>query len=234
MSVVSTAGNALDPAAVEAWLAELGLAPLERVDREGVTSWDLILDGRRRADLRITLILDPAFALLAWAHFAPQIGDSFRKSYRQLLRWNDEYPFLKFSLSEDERLVLAAKIPAAVADADALGLALARILAASDRVLARSRAWLRGGAWREALDEGEPSRGAALLDRFHDALGELDVAVPGEDDETEAPPRRGLRRLFRRQAPTPTPPSPPSSPTQPTPASSSTAAPDSAPSGAPR
>ena len=30
---------------VEAWLAELGLEPLERADREGVTSWDLVLDG---------------------------------------------------------------------------------------------------------------------------------------------------------------------------------------------
>jgi hypothetical protein len=225
MSVVSTAGYALDPAAVEAWLTELGLEPLERVDREGVTSWDLVLDGRRRADLRITLILDPSFALLAWAHFAPQIGDSFRKSYRQLLRWNDEYPFLKFSLSEDERLVLAAEIAAAHADADALGLALARILAVSDRVLARSRAWLRGGGgvWREALHEGEPSRGAALLDRYHDTLGELDVAVPGEDEEPVVP-KRGLRRLLGRGRPAPTtPPTPPPTPS-----------PTAAPTGSPR
>ena len=33
--------------------------PIERAEREGVTSWDLLLDGRRRYDLRITLILDP-------------------------------------------------------------------------------------------------------------------------------------------------------------------------------
>ena len=41
--------SACAPADVEAWLAELGLEPLERADREGVTSWDLVLDGRRRA-----------------------------------------------------------------------------------------------------------------------------------------------------------------------------------------
>ena len=86
-------------------------SPLERADREGVSSWDLVLDGRSRADLRITLILDPSLALLCWAHFAPPIGDAFRKSYRQFLRWNDEYPFLKFSLAEDERPVLAVEIP---------------------------------------------------------------------------------------------------------------------------
>ena len=205
MSNARPAGRALRPAAVEAWLDELGLQPLERVDREGVSSWDLVLDGRKRADLRITLILDGSFALLCWAHFAPQIGDSFRKSYRQLLRWNDEYPFLKFSLSEDERPVLAVELPVEQADRDALGLAIARILAVSDRVLARSRPWLRGGAWRERLGPGEASRGAALLDRYHDALGELDVAVPGEDDEGTPRRRAGLRGLFgggRRTDPT--------------------------------
>ena len=72
--------SACAPADVEAWLAELGLAPLERADRESVTSWDLLLDGRRRARLRVTLILDPALALICWAHLAPPINDSFRRS----------------------------------------------------------------------------------------------------------------------------------------------------------
>ena len=83
MSIAPRA-SACAPADVEAWLAELGLDPLERADREGVTSWDLRLDGTRRAALRVTLILDPALALICWAHYAPPIGDAFRKSYRQL------------------------------------------------------------------------------------------------------------------------------------------------------
>jgi hypothetical protein len=198
MSIAPPAGGAHRPAEIEAWLHGLGIEPLERADREGVTSWDLALDGRRRADLRITLILDPGFALLAWAHFAPPIGDSFRKSFRQLLRWNDEYPFVKFSLADDDRPVLAVELPIAAADEHALGLALARILAVADRVLPRSRGWLQSGRWRESLD-GEPSRGEALLDRFHADLGELDVPQPGED---EPPPARrsGLRRLLGRGA----------------------------------
>ena len=71
--------------------------PLERADRDGITSWDLVLDGRRRFDLRVTVILDPSLALICWAHYAPPISDMFRKSYRRLLRWNDEFPFAKFS-----------------------------------------------------------------------------------------------------------------------------------------
>src|SRR5829696_211381 len=111
------------PADVEAWFAELGLDPLERADRSSVTSWDLVLDGRRRFDLRVTVILDPTLGLICWAHYAPPIGDLYRKSYRKLLRWNDEFPFAKFSLAEDERPILAAELPVRSVSRDELGLA---------------------------------------------------------------------------------------------------------------
>ena len=61
---------------------ELGLTPTERADREGIASWDLVLDGRRRFDLRVTVILDPALGVICWAQYAPPISDMFRKSYR--------------------------------------------------------------------------------------------------------------------------------------------------------
>ena len=99
------------PADVEAWLADMGVEPLERADRDSVTSWDLVLDGRRRFDLSVTLILDPSLGLICWAHYAPPINDMFRKSYRRLLRWNDEFPFAKFSIGEDERPLLAVELP---------------------------------------------------------------------------------------------------------------------------
>jgi Putative bacterial sensory transduction regulator len=166
--------SACAPADVEAWLADLGLVPLERADREGVTSWDLVLDGRRRAALRITLILDPSLALICWAHFAPPINDSFRRSYRKLLRWNDELPFVKFSIGEDERPLLVAEIPVAAADRDALGAALARELAVADRFHGESAEWLKAGGWSTALvAERAAGPGATLLGRYADALGEL-------------------------------------------------------------
>ena len=109
---------AVRPADVERWLAELGLEPVERADRDGIASWDLVLDGRRRFDLRVTVILDPdARASSCWAHYAPPISDMFRKSYRKLLRWNDEFPFAKFSVGEDERPLLAVELPIAAVDA---------------------------------------------------------------------------------------------------------------------
>jgi hypothetical protein len=157
---------------VESWLAELGLTAVERADREGITSWDLVLDGRRRFDIPITLILDPSVALIAWVHFAPPIGDSFRKSYRQLLRWNDEFPFAKFSLAEDGRPVLATELPVRSVDADELGLTIARLLAICDQLLEAAAGWIWIGG-RIPSTNGRTSRGAPLLDRYADRLGEL-------------------------------------------------------------
>ena len=110
MSSAETGAPSVRPADVEGWFAELGLAPTERADRDGIASWDLVLDGRRRFDLRVTIILDPTLAIICWAHYAPPISDMFRKSYRRLLRWNDEFPFAKFSVADDERPLLAVEI----------------------------------------------------------------------------------------------------------------------------
>jgi hypothetical protein len=160
------------PVAVEGWLAELDLGPAERVERDSVASWDLRLDGRRRFDLRVTVILDPATAALVWLHLAPPIGDSFRISYRRLLRWNDEFPFVKFGLTEDDRPVLTAEIPVERLDRDELGLAVARVLAISDLLLEETAPWVWVGG-RVPDWSGRVSRQVGLFARYADRLGEL-------------------------------------------------------------
>src|SRR6476620_4394549 len=160
------------PADVEGWFSELGLTPTERADRDGITSWDLVLDGRRRFDLRVTVILDPALAIICWAHYAPPISDMFRKSYRKLLRWNDEYPFAKFWVGEDDRPLRAVELPINGVDVDGLGLAIARILGIADRLLDESRDWLwLGGRMPDMGDR--VSANEAFLDRFEARLPEL-------------------------------------------------------------
>jgi hypothetical protein len=170
-------GGSVRPSDVERWLAELGLEPTERADRDGVAAWDLRLDGRRRFDLPVTIILDPSLALICWVHFAPPIGDAFRKSYRKLLRWNDEYPFVKFSVAEDERPVLASEIPIARATLDELGLALARSLAIADQLLEESAGWLWIGG-RIPDTTGRVGRNPGLLERYAGRLGELGELAP--------------------------------------------------------
>ena len=162
----------VQPADVEDWFRDLGLEPRERADREGITSWDLILDGRRRFDIRVTVILDPTLGIICWAHFAPPISDMFRKSYRKLLRWNDEFPFAKFSISEDERPIIAVELPIEVASADQLGLSIVRILGIADRLLDESKGWIWLGG--RVPDYGDRiSANAALLERFEARLPEL-------------------------------------------------------------
>lgn len=179
MSVAPRASARCAPADVESWLTELGLAPLERAEREGLVSWDLLLDGVRRAALRVTVILDPSLALIAWAHFAPPISDGFRRSYRLLLRWNDELPFVKFSIGEDERPLLTVELPVAHADRDALGLALARLVAVADRLHAEATPWLEAGGWPVG-GTGTRPEGVGLLRRYAAELVEL--AVPAGED----------------------------------------------------
>jgi len=161
---------------IDAWLGDLGLTPVERAERETVTSWDLLLDGRRRRGLWVTLILDPAVALVAWVHFAPPMSDAFRKTYRQLLRWNDELPFAKFALSEDERPILTAEVPALSLTRDEVGLLVARVLAICDLVhepaLALMGELRRRDSALAAGGEADPA-GVALLERYAAQLGEL-------------------------------------------------------------
>ncbi|MEW5991379.1 MAG: YbjN domain-containing protein [Chloroflexota bacterium] len=158
---------------VEAWLVELGVAPGPRVERDGVTAWDVVLDGRRRRDLRTTLILEPALGLIAWAHLAPPIGDGLRGAYRTLLRWNDEFPLAKFSIADDGRPILAVELPARWLDVEELGLALARVVGIADRLFDETREWLWIGGRVPAGYADRADRTAGLRERFGPCLPEL-------------------------------------------------------------
>jgi hypothetical protein len=163
----------VSPSTVAGWLRGLGLEPMAMVEREGITAWDVALDGRRRRDLRATLILDPGIGVIVWAHLAPPLGDGLRKAYRTLLRWNDEFPLAKFSVADDGRPILAVEIPSRWLSADELGLALARVALIADAIFEETRGWLWiGGRVPDGYD-GRPVRTAALLDRFSGQLAEL-------------------------------------------------------------
>ncbi len=157
---------------VEGWLGELGLTPLESAEREGVASWDLILDGRRRFGVPFTVILDPSIGLVVWVQYAPPLADSLRKVYRQLLRWNDELPFVKFAVGEDDQPVLSDEVAAANLTRDTLGLTLARLLAVCDLLYADSSKWVDRIVKR---DVAASDAGARLLDRYAGQLGDLVV-----------------------------------------------------------
>jgi hypothetical protein len=169
----------VSPSTVEGWLRELGLETTATVERDGITAWDMALDGRRRRDLRATLIVDPAVGAIVWAHLAPPLGDGLRKAYRSLLRWNDEFPLAKFSVADDGRPILAVEIPNRWLGADELGLALTRVALIADAIFDETKGWLWIGGRVPDGYESRPVRTAALLDRFSGDLGELGELVGG-------------------------------------------------------
>jgi len=174
-AIEAAAGAAapIQPATIEAWLGELGLIPGARAERAGIVAWDIALDGRRRRDLRTTLILDPAIGAIVWAHLAPPIGDGLRKSYRMLLRWNEDFPLAKFSVADDGRPILAVEVPARWLSLDELGLALARVVLVADQVFDETRGWLWIGGRAPDDYAARPIRNQGLIDRFGPRLGEL-------------------------------------------------------------
>ena len=121
----------------------------------------------------MTLILDPAIGAIAWAHLAPPLLDGLRRAYRTLLRWNDEFPLVKFSVADDGRPIAAVEIPSRWLDMDELGLALARVAGVADRVFEETRGWLWiGGRVPDGYAE-RPIRNESLLARYAGRLGEL-------------------------------------------------------------
>jgi hypothetical protein len=119
----------------------------------------------------MTLILAPEIGLVAWVHYAPALGDGFRKTYRQLLQWNDELPFVKFALSAAEDIVLSAEVPTTDLDADAVGRTVARLLAVCDLLLDESARFL-GAAGHSPDPPGVPAP-SPLLARYATDLAEL-------------------------------------------------------------
>ncbi len=89
-----------------------------------------------------------------------------------MLRWNDELPFVKFALTDDDRPVLTVEIPLDRLDRDELGVAVARVLLVCDLLLEEVAGW----AWvagRIPDWSGRTSRQSGLFARYADRLGEL-------------------------------------------------------------
>ena len=127
----------------------------------------------------VTVILDPAVGAFVWLHMAPPIGDGLRKSYRKLLRWNDEFPFVKFSLAADARPIATVEIPPDRLDRDALGVGIVRLLAVCDVLLEETAAWIWVGG-RMPDQRARVGRHGGLFARYADQLGELGLTGVAE------------------------------------------------------
>lgn len=151
-------------------------------------SRDLVLDGTRRFDLRITVAWVAGVGVFLWAYYGPEAMDLSRRVYHHMLRANFDYPFVKFALTDDQRPMLMTELPTMAFDRDELGRGLVRLVTVADRLLEETAAAV---ADRGILPDwsGREGRNAQLLAAYGPAVV---TTMPEWQPPFPRPPRRGL------------------------------------------
>ena len=179
---------------LDRWLSGLGLEVVDRRDdATGLSvSRDVILDGNRRFDMRVTVAWVADIGLSVWAYYGQESMEIPRRVLLRMLHAHFEFPMVKFALSDDDRPILMTELPPGAVTSDEVGRTLARIAIVADRLLEETSSAIRD---RGELPDwsGRRSRNLALLDRFR---GEVEAAMPLW--EPPAPSRREPRGFFRR------------------------------------
>jgi len=155
---------------------------------DGAFSRDLLIDGERRFDLRITVAWVDGVGLSAWAYYGAEAMEVPKRVYARMLRANFEYPFVKFALTDDDRPMLMSELPPAGIDRDQLARMLVRLTVVADRLLDETAAAV---ADRGSLPDwsGRTPRNEALL-AAHRA--EVEASMPAWEAAPLRLRRRGL------------------------------------------
>lgn len=155
---------------------------------EGAFSRDVVLDGERRFDLRVTVAWVDGVGLSAWAYYGAEAMEMPKRVYARLLRANYEYPFVKFALTDDDRPMLMTELPPDGLDRDALARTLVRLTLVADRLLDETAAAV---ADRGSLPDwsGRTPRNEALLTAHR---AEVEESMPTWEPAPLRPRRRGL------------------------------------------
>ena len=170
---------------LDAWLAELGVDVVDGggEPEDAAFSRDVVLDGARRLDLRVTVAWVDGLGLSAWAQYGAEGMEVPRRVMARMLRANFEYPFVKFGLTDDDRPLLISEIPPGSLDRNALGRTLTRLIVVADRLQDQA------APGDPPVPADRPSRNQALLARFG---AEVEAAMPPWQPAPRLARRRGL------------------------------------------
>jgi hypothetical protein len=151
-------------------------------------SRDVVLDGARRFDLRVTVAWVAGVGGSLWAYYGPEAMEVPKRVYHRMLRANFDYPFVKFALTDDDRPMLMTELPSAALDRDELGRGLVRLVTVADRLLEETAGAV---AERSILPDWSDrvGRNAQLLAAFGP---EVVAAMPEWAPPAPRPRRRGL------------------------------------------
>ena len=129
--------NGAVPPPIDAWLREL---EVEVVGASGVPdseaiSRDVMLDGERRFDLRVTIAWVAGIGISLWAYYGLEAMEIPRRILHRMLRANFDYPFVKFAMTDDDRPMLVTELPASAMSREELARGLVRLTIVADRLL---------------------------------------------------------------------------------------------------
>ena len=178
---------------IDRWLAELGLEVVDAAGAaaDGAFSRDLLVDGDRRFDLRITVAWVTGVGVSLWAYYGLEAMEIPKRIYARMLRANFDYPFVKFAMTDDDRPLLMTELPTAGTDRDELGRGIVRLAVVGDRLLEETALAV---ADRGILPDwsGRESRNRELMRAYR---AEVEAAMP---TWAPPPPPRRRRSLLSR------------------------------------
>jgi hypothetical protein len=183
---------------LDAWLDELGIEVVGSSGAPGAeaVSRDVVLDGERRFDLRVTVAWVSGIGLSLWGYYGFEAMEVPRRVLHRMLRANFEYPFVKFGMAEDDRPMLVTELPAPAVTFAELGRGLVRLTIVADRLLEETAAAVVDRAVLPDWSERVP-RNAALLEAYR---AEIEEEMPLWQPPSTRRPRRGLRAWLRGAA----------------------------------
>lgn len=182
---------------LDRWLAELGVEVVAAGgDGQGAAiSRDVVLDGHRRYDLRVTIAWVAGVGASLWGYYGLEAMEIPKRIYARMLRANFDYAFVKFAMTDDDRPMLMTELPSAGFDRDELGRGLVRLTVVADRLLEETApAVADRGVLPDWTDRA--GRNSDLLEAYRI---EVESAMPAWEPPVPRAPRRSLlARLLGR------------------------------------
>ena len=182
---------------IDGWLEALGLEVVAAAGAAGdpAFSRDVVVDGDRRFDLRITVAWVDGVGCSLWAYYGLEAMEIPKRTYARMLHANFDYPFVKFAMTDDDRPMLMTELPPAALDRNELGRGITRLAVVADRLLEETANAVADRGLLPDWSDRQP-RNRAMLDAYR---AEVTSAMP--EWEPPRPPvrRRGLiARLMGR------------------------------------